>query len=132
MPLLKNTLTTTVGKGAVVAAAAGLLVPMLSACGETRNTQLFCQVIEDHQETFDAAANTVGFGELRTDVSEFQDAFASLEDMWPELAKVAPEPVMYDVDTVNEVFGADAPEDDTDENTIEAASNITDYARTEC
>ena len=116
MPLQKNTLTTgfrtsvrptvrpTVRKGAVLVAAVGLAVPMLTACGETRRVAA----------SFDSAMNTVGSGDFNTGMSQFSDAFTDLQGMWPELTKVAPEDILEDTETLNDTFGDGASEEDGD------------------
>ncbi|MGP5655165.1 hypothetical protein [Candidatus Corynebacterium faecigallinarum] len=126
MPLQKNTLTTgfrtsvrptvrpTVRKGAVLVAAVGLAVPMLTACGETRSVEAFCEVIDDNRASFDNALNTVGSGDFNTGMSQFSDAFTDLQGMWPELTKVAPEDILEDTETLNDTFGDGASEEDGD------------------
>ncbi|HIW91482.1 MAG TPA: hypothetical protein H9870_07475 [Candidatus Corynebacterium avicola] len=156
MPL-KNTLTSPVRpmlrKSAVFVAAVGLAVPVLTACGETRSDEAFCEVIEENQQPFDTAMDTLSSGDLNSGVNQFSDAFDELKGMWPELADAAPEDIQEEAETLNEALGdgasedggdsADGEESDSDNgnilsgisdaaDTADAAVKVRDYANDVC
>lgn len=145
--MTSSTITRT---GTLVAAAGIGLATLtgLSACstGEDRSEDNFCSTIDEHRDQFNSSMDAVTSSpDLSAGLSNASDAFAGLGDMWTKLAKVAPEDIRKDAETMDEAFGSDSAHATETESsggifsgisdavdTARAATNIGTYADQHC
>lgn len=95
------------GAGAAVAA----VLVLISACGSGRSVEAYCSVLEEHKtqylERFDEANEQLADETLEGFVSGLaggMGAIGDLQQMWEELAEVAPEEIRADVETVRDNY----------------------------
>lgn len=91
--------TQQVGVGVI---AASIIAIALSGCGQERSAEAFCQTMEEHKQAY--LSQMEGAGASLEGIVSAAGAIGDLKIMWQDLAKVAPEEIRSDVESVSEAW----------------------------
>lgn len=107
-------------RAAASAAGFALLVLTLTACSPSRSVKAYCDTVEAHKARYLAAMNDASSTGSLAGLLEAGSAIGDLKSMWDDLAKVAPDDIQTDTETVRDAWDK-ASDDAGDRNFFGAA-----------